>query len=435
MTTLHEPAEALARGDAAACLRALAPHRARLATDDEVALLWLQALAREPSSPSLDEALREVLEPRADVSPELVIAACAALNAAAARRPMDAPPRTDGPAARAEVLASAALAALGALEGEPAPGLERELLGYLWINRANALRALGPTRDEEARESYARALELVPAKGAWWHDLGVLHKWRGRWQEAFDAFLRARARLGDQRGILWNAAIAATALGEGDVAAGLWRDLGLPVRLSEHGMPVVEGVPAIQIRVPSVDAGYGVERGPKEGFEVLSVTPLSPAHGVISSPSFRDAPVDYGDLVLWDGAPVATDPPVFPLLEILRPGDERRLRFVALVREGDVESLTLPAGARVFAHPSGREVDGERLVYGKLVARADVALDALREAIEASTRTRRGFRVAMPALYELLGPAKRAGQEHQAWRAIERAAIKRGLVEEVASGG
>ena len=45
-------------------------------------------------------------------------------------------------------------------------------------------------------------------------------------------------------------------------------------------------------------------------------------------------------------------------------------------------------------------------------------------------RALRTMRLAMPELYEKTGPTKRAGQEHQAWRGIERVALKRGLVPE-----
>ena len=40
----------------------------------------------------------------------------------------------------------------------------------------------------------------------------------------------------------------------------------------------------------------------------------------------------------------------------------------------------------------------------------------------------RGLAIALPRLYELLEETKRAGQEHQAWRGVERKAIKRGLL-------
>ncbi|MCB9633687.1 MAG: hypothetical protein H6721_16335 [Sandaracinus sp.] len=423
MTLTETISAALARGAIDEAFAQLEPAHTSVGTDRDATLAWLRALAAAPRHPALETTVERAvaIEP---LDVEVVIAACAALNAAAARRPLDAPPREGGPEARAYALARAALDALGEDD-------DSEAAAYLAVNAAQAAHALGPEHDGEAVAAYERALAILPAKGQWWNDFGVLHKWRGRWQPAFDAFLRARARLGDQRGVLWNAAIAATALGEGDVAAGLWRDLGFPVRLSSGGMPIVDDVPPRAVRVPSRDAGYGFERGPEQSFEVAWVTPLSPCHGVVSSATFRDAPIDYGDLVLWDGAPVANDPPVFPLLEILKEGDERRLRFATIVREGDLAALgdAMPEGVKVFAHPAGREVEGERLAYGKLVVPASVDLASVRQKLEEVARGPKGHRFAIPGLYEATGPSKRAGQEHQAWRALERAALQKGLVE------
>ncbi len=429
MNGIEAALEALQRQDRDAALAQLMPHRASVGGDRMATLAWLRLLAQSPDHPELREIVDKALMHQ-PLDVELVVAACAALNAAAARRPLDAPPRKGGPEARAHALARAALESLDA-SGEPGTS---EAAAYLAVNLAQAAHALGPEHDTEALAAYERALATCPGHGAWWNDLGILHKWRGRWEAAFDAFLRARARLGDERGVLWNAALAATALGHGDVAAGLWRDLGFEVRLSQGGMPIVDDVPARAVRVPSRDAGYGVSRGPAEGFEVVWVAPLSPGHGVVSSPTFRDAPVDYGDLVLWDGAPVSSDPLVFPLLEILRVGDERRLRFAAILRQGDIEALSeaLPEGIRLFVYPEGREVEGERLVYGKLIAPAGVDLARLRENLEAAVRGPRGYRLAIPALYEATGPTKRAGQEHQAWRALEKAAVHKGLVDDAA---
>ena len=97
-------------------------------------------------------------------------------------------------------------------------------------------------------------------------------------------------------------------------------------------------------------------------FELVWVAPLSPCHGVVQSATFREAPIDYGDVVLWDGAPVSVlktpegPVPRFPLLEILRRGDEERMRFVALSEEpgrlAEVEAA-LPPGWTRAAHPAG----------------------------------------------------------------------------------
>ena len=50
-------------------------------------------------------------------------------------------------------------------------------------------------------------------------------------------------------------------------------------------------------------------------------------------------------------------------------------------------------------------------------------LEAFRVAWEAATAAL-PVSVSLPALYEELGEAKRAGQEHQAWRGIEGKALR-----------
>ncbi|MDH3728713.1 MAG: hypothetical protein OER77_14375, partial [Myxococcales bacterium] len=199
------------------------------------------------------------------------------------------------------------------------------------------------------------------------------------------------------------------------------------------------------------------------GFEVVWVAPLSPCHGVVQSPTFRDAPIDYGDLVLWDGAPVAehriapSGPvPVFPLLEILRRGDERRWPFVALEKEpGALTGLeqVLPDGTRVFVqqervehhctaceagvpheHGSGAgsvsapasapvSVPVPVFARGKIIVPAALDLSSFRDAWESAIDAR-AVAASLPSLYEELGETKRAGQEHQGWRGIERRALR-----------
>ena len=235
--------------------------------------------------------------------------------------------------------------------------------------------------------------------------------------------------------------------------------LGVEARI-DHGrdMPYVADLPPLLIRVlsrtPDTDATSQLP-DKAVGFELVWVAPLSPCHGVVQSPTFRDAPIDYGDLVLWDGAPVAAHEtseqgtvPVFPLLEILRHGGERRLAFVALEREpGALEGLEseLPEGTRVFiqqervhhgcaACASGEPHDDHdhlgapseaptALVRGKVILAPTQPLEEFRDAWE-SALDQRAASIAVPELYELLKDTKRAGQEHQAWRGIEGKALR-----------
>ena len=400
--------------------------------------------------------------------PQAVLRECSARIAEAERHPFDEPLLRAKPAARAAELASECLASLPeAVQNDP------EIGGALLIRKANALRLLGHARDADARESFDAALALAPERAGWWYDLALLHKHRGRWREALDATARAIELGGENEAVVFNRAIAATALGDGRTAAECLRKLGLHARVNAGGMPVVDGLSPVTLRLPARSSGHatagdapaggvraetaGGPRIPRRGavFEVVWVAPISPVHGVIATPTFRDAPADYGDVVLWDAAPVAIHEvdgervPRFALLEILARGDERRLRFVGLQQTaGEIDRLadTLPAGARLFVqterieHLCVRCASGEvltkhehtapeehRIVYGKVVLPGDADLGAARAAIEHAMRARGTFQIAVPELYELLGDTKRAGQEHQAWRGIERVAIRRGL--------
>ncbi len=448
---------AVERNDANAAWAALEPHRIRAEAESELAMLWLEMLHLTPDRPSGGaEALALSKTHERDFA--VVGMACRALIAIAERRPLDEPPLADaGPGLAAAELAARALEACS--ESERA---DPEVGGWLRSLRANGLRLAGVSHDSDALAAFDEALNADREDGNLWFDLALLHKWRGRFQLGFDCNLRAQARLGDTRAVLWNLGICATAIGDGNVAGLCWKKLGFSPELNaKSGHAFVDGLPPMQLRVLSKGSGYGFEGAIPDravGFEVVWVQPLSPCHGVVASPTFRDAPIDYGDVVLWDGAPVAVvqgesgPVPRFALLEILRRGDEHRLRFVALEqRAGDVEALVaaLPEGCQRFVQHERVEhvcpicasgdalkkhdhmpAEEHRILYGKLVAPASVSLAALRDALDREVRKGGRVQLAIPGLYEALGDTKRAGQEHQAWRGIERVAIKKGLVPE-----
>ena len=359
------------------------------------------------------------------------------LIAQAETRPLDLPRlHDDGPDTEA-----AALARQGLQSGEGDQAA-------LWAALGNALRLGGPESDAEARDAFTRALALDPDQGQWWFDLGLLHKWRARYDDALECTRKAQALLGPERAVCWNIAIAATALGQGQTAVDAWRAVGLPAVLDPNtGMPWIKDMPPLRVRtIARRDATGAPSALPNTavGFELLWVAPMSPCHGVVQSPSFADALVDYGDVLLWDGAPVAQhhdaqgSAPVFAVLEVLVRGDERRWPFIAV---GDTPNPLdrlaehLPSGARVFvrnerAHTQCTACDqGQPLdthtapdtpIYGKLIIPRSVdaqrAVKALKEALPA---------VAIPKAYETQNDSRRAGQEHQAWAGIERRALKK----------
>ncbi|MFW2389373.1 MAG: tetratricopeptide repeat protein [Polyangiales bacterium] len=437
--------------------QSLLARRKQLCSDQKLAELALGLIRELGNGPAQRELLRELAEAWTS-DWRLTLGSAALLIEQAGRRGMDEPPLSeDGPAAWA---ASALRRGLDSLDETDRQ--DPEVAGNMQAMLGNALRFCGPGRDADAQSAFTAAIELDPERGEWWYDAGLLDKWRGRFDEGYAANEQARMRLGPQRPVLWNLAICATALGKSEEAVEAWADLGVEARVDRsRDMPYVAGLPPMLLRVlsrtPATDATSQLP-DKAVAFELVWIAPLSPCHGVVQSPTFRDAPIDYGDVVLWDGAPVAAhkvsadEPvPVFPLLEILRRGDERRWPFVALEREpGASQGLeeALPDGVRVFIqqervdhqcaacdagvpHDHGTEADTAAnapsgtvpLVRGKLVVPASLDLSEFRDAWEALMKAR-PMAVAIPGFYEDLGDAKRAGQEHQAWRGIEGKAVR-----------
>lgn len=419
----------------------------RLGTDRALAELSLQLIRQLGNLREHQPALRRIAEAW-DQDVALTLHASALLIEQAAGRAMDAPLLSeDSPSFWAATSLERCLRSAG---------LSREQRGALAASLGNALRMCGPARDAEAIEAFEQALATDPNHGSWWFDFGLLHKWRGRFQEGLQVTQKAHGLLGDQKSVLWNIAICATGSGEGQTASEAWRRIGVAAELDpKSSMPYVPGLPPLMVRVLS--RGSGTETaaslpGQAVGFELLWVAPLSPCHGVVQSPAFRDAPIDYGDVVLWDGAPVASHiggdgqtSPVFPILEILRRGTERRWSFVGLEREpGAADGLQaeLPEGTRLFiqqervqhhceacargeahAHQDPPVQPRQGLVRGKVIVPAEQDLQLFQEAWERALR-QRPMAAAMIGLYEALGHSKRAGQEHQAWAGIERKAAR-----------
>jgi hypothetical protein len=161
---------------------------------------------------------------------------------------------------------------------------------------------------------------------------------------------------------------------------------------------------------------------------------------------FQDLGVDYGDVIMFDGAPVTrqkygdTTIPVFPHLVTLQRSGYRILPFVATQPEaGAVNALSrdLPRDTVLYAHTenfvilcthcwSDASVDHaahrktqHHVVRGKLCAPSDIAAGALLAALDAAVATRKGIRVYVPELSALAGDAARAEVEARRMAMVE----------------
>jgi len=445
--TLTQVEQALAARDTARAFSLLKPLKTRLDQDRRLATAWLTLLRIVPSHPGLIDDVDHILV-HWSTDRDLRLAGCDALIRAAELLGPDAPSGQAGPALKAANLAAQSIEQLSA-EARRDPNVG----GYWLMNYANALR-LAHLYDE-AESAYSAALALNPQHGDWWFNYGLLHKARHDFERGLEAAQRARQLLGDRRGVVWNIALCATALGRGETAVEALRVLGFNARVLNGGMPHVDDLPPLQVRVATRGSGHGfagAELDRSVAFELVWVSPASPCHGVVQTPTFREASVDYGDVVLWDGTPLGVSDhegkpvPRFPLLSRLRQGDEHRLRFVAFEQQaGQVQSLgaDLPEGVLLFVHRARVELlctrcangddmqkhrhttpEPHRLAYGKIVVPRSTDLNAFRRELDASLARHSGVQLVVPGLFEALGDAAAAGKAHQIWRGIERSAVK-----------
>jgi len=194
----------------------------------------------------------------------------------------------------------------------------------------NAARILGRSWDSIAERSEQRAVEL---RGARWEDLyglGLFYKTRGRFEEGRDANQRAFDSGGaDDEAVKWNLGICATGAGDADTALRIWKSLGDELELGRFGLPegdygsvkVCLAERPLAERTPDSDPDDpGLE-------ETVWVERLSPCHGIVRSALYQELGVDWGDVVLFDGAPITYHEyeerkvAVFPhLATLVRPG-------------------------------------------------------------------------------------------------------------------
>ena len=180
----------------------------------------------------------------------MVLRACDVLIRLAERLPPDEPLPESNPASLAVGLAQRCLVEAAAATADERAYVQMALANALRLTRAYA----------EALPLYEAALAAHPERGTWWFNLGLLHKATGSFADAFAANQNARARLGDDKAVLWNLAISATALGRGEDAAEALQKLGHPARVAASGMPYVEELPPVQVRAATLGRASAPDR-------------------------------------------------------------------------------------------------------------------------------------------------------------------------------
>ncbi|MCA9675069.1 MAG: hypothetical protein KC464_08545, partial [Myxococcales bacterium] len=231
------------------------------------------------------------------------------------------------------------------------------------VGLSTVANVLGRAHDDVAERALRRRVACGPGRWQDHYDLGLFYKTRGRFTDGIAANQRAsEVGGGDDPGVVWNLGICATAAGEGAVAQRTWRRLGLDLDLDEDGLPrgkfATVKVRLAQRPVAERDAARDAEGPGRE--ESVWVQRLSPCHGIVRVALHHDEiGVDYGDVVVFDGAPITHhqgddgEVPVFPHLATLARRAYQIYRFTGTQQaRGELLALSgeLPEDAVVYVH-------------------------------------------------------------------------------------
>lgn len=225
---------------------------------------------------------------------------------------------------------------------------------------STAARLVGRQYDKVADTSYRKLLAMEPERSSAHYNLGLFLKTRGRFEEGMRANQRA-AELSDDvvDCYEWNTGICATGTRNGAVALEVWQRMRQKIEMGRFGLP--EGsYPQAKVRLAERPLAERNAECDDPGLEeTIWIERLSPCHGIIRSVLYNDLGVDYGDVVLIDGAPVTyhkygdEEVPVFPHLATL---ERRNYQYYDFAGTQEVSrqladvSRSLPKDAIVYSH-------------------------------------------------------------------------------------
>ncbi len=313
---------------------------------------------------------------------------------------------------------------------------------------ATVARFLGRGWDAVAERAYQRIIELSPARWEVHYDLGLFYKTRGRFAEGQAANQRAWDLGGSEdESVQWNLGICATGAGDGEVALRVWKALGQHIEMGRFGLPQ-GGYPSTKVRLAQRPlAERGAENDEPGREESIWIERLSPCHGVVRSALYYDEiGVDYGDVVLFDGAPITEQQygdrkvDVFPHLATLVRSGYRVFRFAGTQRH-DAQitklSMELPADAVLYSHTEQMRIvctqcweggagghehgsnSDHKVVTGKLCSPPSVSEQELLQSLDRVVGAAPDVKLFVPELAQAAGLEERAEIERRRMTMIE----------------
>jgi tetratricopeptide (TPR) repeat protein len=319
---------------------------------------------------------------------------------------------------------------------------EQEILSGL----ATAARMCGRQHDDLAAEAYRRLTELDGESSRRHYNYGLFLKTRGRFREGLAANRRALELAGERvESYEWNLGICATGAREGAVALEVWKRLGQKIEMGRFELP--EGrYPSCKVKLARRPLAERAADSDDPGLEeTIWIERLSPCHGIVRSVLYQDLGVDYGDVVLIDGAPITyhrygeQEIPVFPHLATLVRSGYRFFDFAGTQDEaGRLADATddLDDDAVVYSHTENfrvicascwrggdvghehRETEERHVVTGRIAAPPHLSPQVLLEQLDGAMAARKPCRLYAPSLCEAAGSTKRAATERRRYELL-----------------
>lgn len=313
---------------------------------------------------------------------------------------------------------------------------------------STAARMMARQRDHLAETSYRRLIELEPDTSGHHYNYGLFLKTHGRFREGMVANQTANSITGEpyDDATEWNLGICATGAGEGAVALEVWKRLNQKVEIGRLGLP--EGSYAsVKVRVAERPLAERTCDSDDPGLEEsIWIDRLSPCHGVIRSVSYQDLGVDYGDVILIDGAPITEHTygdskiPVFPHLATLHRAQYRLFNFAGTqetARQLQEASSDLEGDTVIYSHTekvkflcascwNDQKINHEHkqtvekhVVIGQIAAPPGLDPVELLKQLDAAMAKRPACRIYVPGLCEVAGFVDRAAVEQRRMNLIE----------------
>lgn len=309
--------------------------------------------------------------------------------------------------------------------------------------------AMARQYDQLAETTYDRLVALLPDV-AWAHyNCGLFCKTRGRFFEGVRAnqiALSLADKNKDLQAYQWNLGICATGAGDGETALDIWRQLGNKLEPGLLGLP--EGnYPSCKVRLAQHPLA---ERDKKHDYpglqETIWIERLSPCHGIIRSVLYQNLGINYGDVILFDGAPITYHKygdnkiAVFPHLSTLMKRHYQLFDFAGTQLEsgilGELSSV-LDSDAIIYSHTENfvilcaacwrdssidhehSDMDEKHLVTGKIAAPPDYDPSLLLHQIDEALKEQNENRIYSPDLCLAAGLNDRARFEARRYNMLK----------------